>query len=160
MLPPPTVPATEAKPSLVVRAFATGLFSGYAPIAPGTAGSLLALALYWIPGFSEPATLAAASAATFFLGVAAATVMERHYGEDPSIVVIDEVVGMWVALLLLPKTLLFGAAAFVLFRIFDIFKPPPARQVERLGGGIGIMLDDVVAGLYANLLLQLARFLL
>jgi phosphatidylglycerophosphatase A len=77
--------------------------------------------------------------------------MERTLGEDPSVVVIDEVVGMWISLILLPKTIAATVMAFLLFRLFDILKPPPARQSERFRNGWGIMTDDVVAGVYANL---------
>jgi phosphatidylglycerophosphatase A len=73
---------------------------------------------------------------------------------DPSIVVIDEIVGMWTSLLFLPSTLTVFISAFIAFRLFDIVKPPPVRQLERLSGGWGIMLDDVMAGIYANLLVR------
>jgi phosphatidylglycerophosphatase A len=83
---------------------------------------------------------------------------EGHEVADPSIVVIDEIVGVWIALLHLPKTSLIVVAAFVAFRVFDIIKPPPARQLERVPRGWGIMLDDVVAGIYANIAVQLVYF--
>jgi phosphatidylglycerophosphatase A len=74
-----------------------------------------------------------------------------HATADPSIVVIDEIVGVWIALWMLPYSFVVIALAFVAFRAFDIVKPPPARQLERIPNGWGIMLDDVAAGLYANL---------
>jgi phosphatidylglycerophosphatase A len=135
----------------VVRIFATGLYTGYSPIASGTAGSLLACAVYCIPGFERPVVLAGICVVTFFLGVLASARMERALGEDPSVVVIDEVVGMWISLFLLPKTIAALVLAFLLFRLFDILKPPPARQSERYRNGWGIMTDDVIAGVYANL---------
>ena len=73
---------------------------------------------------------------------------------DPRPIVIDEIVGMWISLLLLPNRISYFLAAFILFRLFDIIKPFPARQAEYLRGGWGIMLDDVVAGLYTTALLQ------
>ena len=136
--------------SFPVRLLATGLFSGYSPVAPGTAGSLVGAALYFIPGFEAPAVLAAAIIVIFFLGVFASAQMEKELGEDPPVVVIDEVVGMWVSLLFLPKTLWAVSVSFLLFRAFDIFKPPPARRLEHYQHGWGIMLDDVAAGVYAN----------
>jgi phosphatidylglycerophosphatase A len=134
---------------------ATGLGSGYAPFAPGTAGSAVGLALFWPLHHLPLAGQAVATALVFALGVAAATHVARRLGiEDPGLVVADEVVGMWVSLLGVPLTGLTAAAGFVLFRVFDVFKPYPARDLERLPGGWGIMCDDVMAGIYANLLLR------
>lgn len=141
-------------PSFLVRFFATGFYSGYVPFAPGTAGSAVGLLIYWIPNFENPVILFAGFVVMFFIGVVVSGKMERCYGEDPPIVVIDEVVGMWITLLLLPKTIILSVAGFILFRIFDIIKPPPARNLEALKNGWGIMLDDVMAGIYGNLVLQ------
>ncbi len=85
---------------------------------------------------------------------------EEHRQPDPSVVVIDEIVGMWVTLFLLPLDLLTVLTSFVLFRMFDVLKPPPARQVENVPHGWGIMLDDIIAGIYANLGTRLLLFLL
>ena len=82
--------------------------------------------------------------------------MERRYGHDPAEVTIDEVVGMWISLFLLPKKILVALAAFVLFRLLDIIKPPISRRFDRMHGGVGIMMDDVIAGIYANVILQIA----
>ncbi len=141
----------------VHRLLATGFFSGYSPVAPGTAGSLVGVAFYLLPGFEDPVVLSILIACVFFAGTFSASVLERLLGEDPAVVVIDEIVGMWVSLLLLPKTLPVIVASFLAFRFFDIVKPPPARQLERLRGGWGIMLDDVAAGVYANLAVRLLR---
>jgi len=85
-------------------------------------------------------------------GVPAASIVEKESGkEDPGHVVIDEVAGQFVALMLLPAEFRYVLLAFVLFRVFDILKPPPVRQLERLHGGLGIMVDDVAAGVYALL---------
>jgi phosphatidylglycerophosphatase A len=138
------------------KAFASGLFSGYSPVASGTVGSAVGLAIYWIPGFEHPLIMAAISVVVFVLGVRTAEAMEKVYGHDPGEVTIDEVLGMWISLILLPKTILISAVGFFLFRIFDIFKPYPARRFDSLHGGKGIMLDDVVSALYTNLLLQAA----
>ena len=140
---------------LLATVVATGLGSGYAPLAPGTAGSLVGLALFWPLHRLPLAGQAATTALVFVLGVAAAGHVARRLGvEDPGLVVADEVVGMWVSLLGMPLTVVTALAGFVLFRVFDVFKPYPARDLERLPGGWGIMCDDVMAGVYANLLLR------
>lgn len=130
---------------------------GYVPIAPGTAGSAVGLVLVAALGrapLGQPwlsSILAVAAVGIFFLGVWAASGAEKYFGRvDPGHVVIDEVVGQLLTFLARPdaswKWLLAG---FVLFRIFDVVKPFPARQAERLPRGWGIMTDDVVAGLYS-----------
>ena len=130
---------------------------------PGTYGSAAALLLWWGAahvlhagvGALAVLTFVAAVAATL-VGIPAATIVAREAGrEDPGFVVIDEVAGQWITLLFAPvswKTLLMG---FILFRAFDILKPPPVRQLERLPEGTGIVVDDVAAGLYALLVMQL-----
>ncbi len=138
------------------RAFASGLFSGYSPIAPGTVGSAVGLAIYWIPGFEHPLIMAGICMVVFALGVQTSNAMEKVYGHDPREVTIDEVLGMWISLILLPKTIPISIVGFFVFRILDIFKPYPARHFDSLHGGKGIMLDDVVSALYTNLILQAA----
>jgi phosphatidylglycerophosphatase A len=142
--------------SPIIRVFASGLFSGYVPVASGTFGALVGLLFYLIPSFERPEIILSASLFVFIFGSLAAGRMEKIYGHDPSIVTIDEVLGMWISLLFLPKAFLVVAGAFFLFRVFDIFKPWPARFFDRMQGGWNIMLDDVVAGIYANLVLQVA----
>jgi phosphatidylglycerophosphatase A len=138
-------------PNVFVRAIGSAFFTGYAPFASGTVGSALALAVYFIPGFDGPYVIMPAMVGGFLLGAKVGDLMEAHYGHDPAEVTIDEVVGMWLALFLLPKSLFVAAVAFVLFRAFDIVKPYPAKLFDRQAGGFGIMMDDVVAGFYANL---------
>ena len=153
--PPPSSLPRAAPLDVLATVVATGLGSGYAPFAPGTAGSLVGLALFWPVSHLPLAGQALVTALVFALGVAAAGHFARRIGiEDPGLVVADEVVGMWVSLLGLPLTGVNAIAGFVLFRIFDVFKPYPARDLERLPGGWGIMCDDVMAGVYANLLLR------
>jgi phosphatidylglycerophosphatase A len=143
----------DDKPSLFSKCIATAFFAGYSPIAPGTAGSLIALIpLFFFPGIRTP-LLALLIVIVFLAGRWVAKKFEDAYGDDPQIVVIDEVVGMWITMVLVPITLFNLVAGFVLFRFFDIVKPPPARQLERLQNGWGIMLDDVAAGIYAGLVL-------
>lgn len=102
-------------------------------------------------------TLAAATAVTL-IGIPAASIVERESGrEDPGFVVIDEVAGQWVVLAAAPLDPGHALVGFALFRIFDIVKPPPARQLERLHGGTGIMLDDLAAGIYGALMMLLLR---
>lgn len=134
---------------------ATGGFSGYAGIVPGTVGSLVGLLLYLPLAASPVGVRFVALVALFFLGVFASSRLEEIWQiKDPKPVVIDEIVGMWIALLFVPHEIVYFLGAFVLFRLFDIIKPFPARQAELLKGGWGIMLDDVVAGIYANAAIQ------
>jgi CDP-diacylglycerol--glycerol-3-phosphate 3-phosphatidyltransferase len=144
------------KPSFAINLFASALFSGYSPVVSGTVGSAVALAFYFIPGFELPLVISTITLIVFLLGIKASAIMEQQYGHDPSEVTIDEVVGMWISLFLLPKKIFIVLAAFFIFRIFDIIKPFPAKKFDRMHGGFGIMMDDVIAGIYANIILQLA----
>ncbi len=142
---------------------ATCLGVGYLPVAPGTWGSLLAVAiagcLHVTSGDSFPFLLAALIGSTV-VGTWAADRVASDLGDsDPSRVVIDEVAGQFLTLMWVPLSIPALLLGFVLFRVFDIVKPPPARQAEELPGGYGIMADDLVAGLYAGLLLVLAKWL-
>ena len=125
---------------------------------PGTYGSIAATLVWFVvmrrvpPSYVPWATLAMAATATM-IGIPAATRVARESGrKDPQMVVIDEVAGQWLALTFALPTPLLTLLALVLFRIFDILKPPPVRQLERLPEGTGIVLDDLAAGLYAALL--------
>ena len=140
-----------------VQFLAFGLGSGLSPRAPGTAGSALAVLLYLLllaPLPLEAAALVIAAAAV--AGVWICGEASRQLGvHDHGGIVWDEFVGMWIALFALPLELPWIVAAFLLFRAFDIVKPWPINRLdERLGGGLGIMLDDIVAGLFAALILQ------
>jgi phosphatidylglycerophosphatase A len=149
-------PLSPAVLSPTLKIFASGLFSGYAPVASGTFGALVGLLFYLIPTFERPEIILPLSVLVFIFGSLAAGRMEEVYGHDPSIVTIDEVLGMWISLFFLPKSLFVIAGAFFVFRVFDVLKPWPARFFDRRHGGWNIMLDDVVAGIYANLVLQVA----
>jgi phosphatidylglycerophosphatase A len=131
-------------------------YVGFFPIAPGTAGSLAALALFaFIRWIGVSAIELSAIVTVFAIGVWAAHGTESAMGrKDPGVVVIDEVLGMLITLALLPLSLLGIALGFLLFRVLDVIKPYPAAQVEHLHGGLGIMADDAVAGLYAHLALR------
>ncbi|HXX64941.1 MAG TPA: phosphatidylglycerophosphatase A [Bacteroidota bacterium] len=176
----PVEPSPQRPLPFWVRMVATGFFSGYIPWASGTFGSLVGLLLWLIPGVHTPEVLFPLLAAGFFLGVytsgevaareghalsrSAAVAKRLFQGEspahaDPSIVVIDEIVGMWIALFGFAPEVYTCAFAFIAFRAFDILKPEPARSSEALPGGWGIMLDDVFAGLYANIATRAAFIL-
>jgi phosphatidylglycerophosphatase A len=151
---------SERSPNLLTRftalAIATSLGVGYIPFAPGTFGSAAGLLLWWaLPAAST--AQAAAILALFAVGSWSGSVAERHFGKtDPGQVVIDEVMGMLITLFLNPVGWMGAIGAFFLFRVFDIVKPPPARQLEGLHGGVGVMADDAMAAIYANLVLRAA----
>jgi len=135
---------------------ATGAGAGYAPLMPGTAGAAVGIILYLLiagcPLVMYLCIAVAATAAGVWLSGAAARLLGKN---DPPQVVIDEICGMLVTLAGLPVSLQTGAAGFLLFRLFDVLKPFPANWInDRMHNGAGIVLDDIVAGVYANLLLQ------
>jgi len=136
---------------------ATGAYSGYLPKAPGTWGSLVGVALWFALRFLSLPIYFALLGGLFFLGVIAAGAAEKIVDRpDPGLVVIDEIVGQLIALAAVPLSLPWVICAFVFFRFFDILKPFPVGWLdEHIHGGLGIMLDDVLAGCYALLLLQL-----
>jgi len=137
-------------------------FLGSSPVAPGTFGTLGGVAIAWALATSENYLLwiLAISAGLYLVGRALAPWAEQHAGgHDPGFFVIDEVIGylLTVAWVAGPSTLTL-VVGFAAFRFFDILKPPPIRRLERIGGGDGILLDDVMAGIYGFLVLALARF--
>ncbi|HEX2456436.1 MAG TPA: phosphatidylglycerophosphatase A [Vicinamibacterales bacterium] len=140
---------------------ATVAYCGYFPFAPGTVGSAAGLVVYALVWWSHSRVVEVGLIAGLFaLGVWAASAAERHFGgTDPGPVVIDEVVGMLVTLAFIPVGVTAAIAGFVLFRIFDVIKPYPADRLEQLHGGLGVMADDAMAGVYANLSLRVAIWL-
>ncbi len=138
----------------------SGFYTGYFPIASGTVGSLAAIVIYLIPGFENLLIIIPAILIFMVYGIFVGTKFENQYGKDPSECTVDEVVGTWISLIALPKTLWIIVAAFFLWRILDIIKPPPARNLERLKGGLGIMIDDVISGLYTLIIMHLVVYLL
>ena len=129
---------------------------GYLPIAPGTFGSLAAAVLYLLfPAMAPLGIFVPLIIATSAIGVWAGGVMETEYGKDPSAVVIDELAGQWLALAALPATPVAAVLAFIFFRVYDIAKPGPVDRLQNLPGGWGIMMDDLLAGLLANLTVRL-----
>ena len=141
---------------------ATAAYCGYFPIAPGTVGSAAGLVVYLLVWWTRsPLVEIGLIAVTFAVGTWAATHAERYFGTvDPGAVVIDEVLGMLVTLAFIPVGWSGALAGFFLFRVFDVIKPYPANRLERLHGGLGIMADDAMAGIYANLALRLTIWLL
>jgi len=130
---------------------------GYIPFAPGTFGSAAGLALWWLLPASIPVH-ALAIVVVFVVGTWSAHVAEQHYARtDPGSVVIDEVVGMFITLFMNPWSWKTALLAFLLFRAADIVKPYPANRLERLHGGLGIMADDAMAAVYANLAVRGVR---
>ena len=144
-----------SEPSFFVRLIATGFFSGYSSFAPGTVGSGVALAIYCLLPPLNPWAWGGLLIGLFFVGVYTSGACEKSWGKDPRCVVIDEFVGFFVTVSLLPQSVLMGIVGFFVFRILDIIKPPPARQAEALPGGWGIVADDVVVGIYGHLILIL-----
>jgi phosphatidylglycerophosphatase A len=144
----------------LLRLIAAGLGTGYAPVAPGTVGSLLAFPLWLLAGGTEmPAWLMLAlSLLLVALGLFACAEGERAWGHDPGKVVIDEVAGQWVTLLVAQPVGWMGwLAAFLFFRLFDIWKPGPVDKLQQLPGAWGVMFDDLLAGLFAGLVILALR---
>jgi len=140
---------------------ATCGYVGYVPIAPGTFGSAAGLLFFYaIRTSGSQAVELAAIALLFVVGVWSASITERALKMvDPGPVVIDEVVGMLITLALLPVNGLGVFAGFIIFRVFDVIKPWPARRFEALHGGLGVVADDAMAGVYGNLVLRGLLFL-
>lgn len=140
----------------VAEFIGTVAYVGRLPIAPGTWGSLAALiAWYFLKPFMSDPLFLLINGAIFFAGVAASEILVEAWDDtDPKAIVVDEWVGMWITLYLAPHSILWGLIAFFLFRFFDIFKPGPIQMMDDLHSPIGVMLDDVVAGIFALFLTQ------
>jgi phosphatidylglycerophosphatase A len=157
-----SLPSSHPHAPLWAKLIATFFGAGLLHPGPGSWGSAATVLLWWLASGGirphwQPAAIIMLAIAATLVGIPAATHMARATGlKDPQFVVIDEVAGQLIALIAVPvswKSMLLG---FILFRGFDIVKPPPVRQLEHLPEGIGIVLDDIGAGLYALLLMQLA----
>jgi phosphatidylglycerophosphatase A len=143
--------------------FLTGFGTGWLPIAPGTWGAALATLMVW-PMSALPLTLinlilSVLIVVFLWIGVKGSDAMTEAWGKDPKQTVIDEMIGLWITLLGGPFTWPHLLAGFLLFRVFDIAKPFGIRQLERLDKGWGVMLDDVLAGVYANIVIQIGLLL-
>lgn len=148
-----------------VEFLATGLYSGYLPWFPGTFGTLVGVGVYVLIG-RNAVVFYSVLAVLVVLSIWVADYAEKHIfkRKDPSGIVIDEIVGYQITMIFFPfQTDLAGIQAmifgFILFRIFDIWKPYPIRSLQKIPGGLGIVVDDLLAGVYANLVLQLFRFI-
>ena len=136
--------------------FATGFGAGFSPIVPGTVGTLFAIPLYYFIS-SIPFPLYELTLFTFFFFSGwISSQAEKYWGKkDDRRIVIDEIMGFLVTMLWAPKTSLSIVMGFILFRFFDILKPFPIRRLEKIKSGFGVVLDDVLAGIYANIVLHL-----
>jgi phosphatidylglycerophosphatase A len=144
----------------LVLFLATGFNSGNIPVAPGTFGSLVALPICYIMSLVSPSVAAVTTAGMFVFAIWMAGSAEKMLNaRDPGCIVIDEIIGMMITLLWLPFTLFSAVAGFILFRVFDILKPFPIRLLDRkLSGGMGIVLDDVLAGIFSHLILRVLLY--
>jgi phosphatidylglycerophosphatase A len=149
------------------KIIASGFGSGFSPVAPGTCGSLVACLILYLLNLFVPAAddfynycLLHVLLCIFFtiIGIISVNKIEVEWGHDSPEFTVDEIVGMWFALLLIPFTWTTVLIAFALFRFFDILKPFGIRSLEKVHGGWGVMLDDILAGVYANVLLHVLLF--
>ncbi len=149
------------------KLIATSLGVGYSPIAPGTCGAIIGSLFYYLAfylhdrGSIEFTQLHLIVAITLFtgLGVVATKVLESEWGHDPSKIVMDETVGLWITMLFIPFHWTYLLAGLVLFRIFDIWKPLGIRSIEKLPHGFGVMGDDILAGIYSCIVLHVLIYL-
>jgi len=150
---PRRLPGDRGPAPKIALIWATFFGAGYFPVAPGTAGTLAAVPLWWVLTHASPWLYALATIAVTLTGIAAADRAGRYFGvADSGHIVIDEVAGYLVTMLLLPRTALAAIVGFVLFRLFDVLKPPPARFFDRdprWKNGAGVVLDDLFAGVWA-----------
>jgi phosphatidylglycerophosphatase A len=138
---------------------ASVLGAGYSPVASGTVGSFVTAVAIWLLPLT-PLRIGIALIVVVLVGMWAGSRVERVLGrKDPGVIVIDEVAGMLLSMIMLPRTLPVLITAFLLFRLFDIWKPFPARESQALTGGVGVMVDDLIAGLYTLVLIMGARTL-
>ena len=137
--------------------FATGFLLGYSPVAPGTLSCFIGVLIWYLLHNSNVIYIGVA-AALFFIGVIVAGDLEKIWGKDPRRVVIDEYACILLPLYFTPLRLVPLAITFFLFRIIDIFKPPPLKSVEKVRGGWGIMLDDLLAAVYTTVIIIILKF--
>ncbi len=139
----------------LIKFLATGFGSGYAPVAPGTCGSIIGVGLVYLLQGLDSAVYALVTAIVVFFSVWISTRAEALFGErDCQKIVIDEIAGILVTFVWIPFTGPTVIAGFLLFRLFDVVKPPPIRQSQKMTQGWGVVMDDVFAGVLANIILQ------
>ena len=151
----------------IYKLTATALGAGYSPFAPGTMGAIVGCLVLWlfekynlISTTTTPILFIGLIVITTILGIIATDKLEDEWGKDPSRVVLDEVIGMWITMMFVPLTFLNLLIGFGLFRFFDIAKPLGIRKLESLKGGVGVMADDILAGIYANIVLQIIIYII
>jgi len=151
----------------IYKLTATALGAGYSPFAPGTMGAIVGCIALWllekynlISTTSTPILFIGLIVITTILGIIATDKLEEDWGKDPSKVVLDEVIGMWITMMFVPFSFLNVLIGFGLFRFFDIAKPLGIRKLESLKGGVGVMADDILAGIYANITLQIIVYII
>ena len=147
-------------PKFLPKLISTFFYVGYFPLIPGTAGSLAGVFVYLLIKNNIAAHILVLCGLLILGLLVSGRVEEVSKSKDPSFIVIDEVCGMLLALLFLPHDIKFVIIAFIIFRILDTLKPWPVGRIERLKGGLGIMGDDIAAGIYTNIVLQVVvRFI-
>ncbi len=144
--------------NFIEKLIGSGFYTGYVKTASGTFGSLAALVIYLIPGFENPSIMIFFITLLILIGVPIARKFELVYGEDPKEYTNDEVIGMWITLLFVPKKIWWIILAFFIWRAFDILKPFPIRKLESVKNGWGVILDDILAGIYSFIVIQLIIF--
>ena len=139
----------------VIKFTTSFFYLGHSPIMPGTLGSLAGLLIYFIVKDKLPVYIFSILF-LFALGILFSSEAERIYKrKDAQMIVIDEACGMMMSLFLVPYSIWIMILGFVLFRVFDILKPPPARAIEKFSGAFGVMFDDIIAAIYTNFILQI-----
>lgn len=144
--------APRGRAPLLYKAVATLMGIGYFPLAPATAASVILCFIIWFL-FKHPLTYGAAAFSLLIIGIWTSSKLECFWGVDNRKIVIDEAVGIIITLFLVPHRILFFAVGFLLFRFFDILKPYPINISQHLPKGWGVMVDDIIAGIYSNIVL-------
>lgn len=146
--------------NFIEKLLGSGFYSGYSKKAPGTVASLIAYILFLIPGFENPTILLLIISFLIAFGKDIADKFEVIYGKDPMECTIDELIGSFISVLFLPKKIWFIIPAFFIWRLLDIIKPFPAGYFDKRSGGWAILLDDIFAGFYTFLIMQLSIMLI
>ena len=140
----------------IILFLATGFGAGFSPVIPGTIGTLVAIPIELLLSSIQSPVYELTLITFFFLSSWSSDKAQAHWNrKDDRRIVIDEMMGYLVTMFWIPKTTFFVSIGFFLFRLFDVIKPPPIRRLEGLKGGFGVVLDDVMAGIYANIILQI-----
>lgn len=148
------------KINFIEKLLGSGFYSGYSKKSSGTVASFVATIIYLIPGFENPTFMLLLISLFIAVGKDIATKFENIYGNDPKECTIDEFIGTWISFIFLPKKIWYILLAFLIWRILDIYKPFPARHAEKIKGGWGILLDDIIAGFYTFIIMHLIIMLI